>query len=181
MSLDNVNPEFETMTTMPLPVFGFLDHDSSIKTNQQIEREMEVLCVARQEQIEVGRWSLIQIMVIVRLLSTSHCTLSKLSIRSHRLRTGHYRIMKFDRDGRRFYRNCDNCLDTELTSAHIFDCPAILAALQKIGILLSSTNLYVDNIEDIARTVIWAHMIIFDLLPSWIRYHHHHHARFSDT
>ncbi|GFT96227.1 uncharacterized protein TNCV_3906691 [Trichonephila clavipes] len=59
--------------------------------------------------------------------------------------------MKFDRDGRRTYRNCDNCLDTELTPAHIFDCPAILAALQE------QTNLYVNNIEHIARTVIWAH------------------------
>ncbi|GFV45841.1 uncharacterized protein TNCV_2322011 [Trichonephila clavipes] len=48
-----------------------------------------------------------------------------------RLRTGHYIGMKFDRYGRRPYRNCDNCLDTELTPAHIFDCPAILAALEE--------------------------------------------------
>ncbi|GFV51069.1 hypothetical protein TNCV_4743461 [Trichonephila clavipes] len=47
--------------------------------------------------------------------------------------------------------------EIELTPAHIFDCPAILAALQKIGVLFSSTNLYVDNIEEIARTVIRAH------------------------
>ncbi|GFV56458.1 uncharacterized protein TNCV_4203821 [Trichonephila clavipes] len=65
--------------------------------------------------------------------------------------------MKFDRDGRRSYRNCDNYLDTELTPADIFDCPAILAALQKIGVFFLSTNLYADNIEQIARTVIWAH------------------------
>ncbi|GFW22571.1 uncharacterized protein TNCV_1478681 [Trichonephila clavipes] len=45
------------------------------------------------------------------------------------LRTGHYRGMKFDRDDSKYYRNCDNCLDTELTPAPIFDCPAILAAL----------------------------------------------------
>ncbi|GFX11664.1 RNase H domain-containing protein [Trichonephila clavipes] len=44
-----------------------------------------------------------------------------------KLRTGRYRGMKFDGDGRRSYQNFDNCLDTELTSAHIFDCPAILA------------------------------------------------------
>ncbi|GFW82806.1 uncharacterized protein TNCV_3493761 [Trichonephila clavipes] len=69
-----------------------------------------------------------------------------------RLRTGHLRVMQFDRDGIRTYRNCDNCLDIELTPAHIFDCPAILAAFQEIGILLSSTNLYVDNIKQIART-----------------------------
>ncbi|GFU94955.1 RNase H domain-containing protein [Trichonephila clavipes] len=48
-----------------------------------------------------------------------------------RLRTGHYRGMKFDRDGRRSDRNCDNCSDTELTPAQISHCPAILADLQK--------------------------------------------------
>ncbi|GFX06917.1 hypothetical protein TNCV_1202321 [Trichonephila clavipes] len=47
--------------------------------------------------------------------------------------------------------------DTELTPAHIFDCPAILAALQEIGVLFLSTNLYLNNIEQIARTVIWTH------------------------
>ncbi|GFU56707.1 uncharacterized protein TNCV_1822361 [Trichonephila clavipes] len=66
--------------------------------------------------------------------------------------TGHYRGMKFDRDGSRYYRNCGNCLDTELTPAHIFDCPTILTALQKIGVHFSSTTLYVDNIEEIARS-----------------------------
>ncbi|GFU19105.1 uncharacterized protein TNCV_4397081 [Trichonephila clavipes] len=65
--------------------------------------------------------------------------------------------MRFDEDDRRTYRNCDNCLDTELTPAHIFDSPAILAALQELGVLFSSTNLYVDNIAQSARTVIWAH------------------------
>ncbi|GFX15429.1 RNase H domain-containing protein [Trichonephila clavipes] len=48
-----------------------------------------------------------------------------------RLRTGHYRGMKFDRVGTRSYRNCDNSLDTELTPAHIFDCPAILLLCKK--------------------------------------------------
>ncbi|GFX36022.1 uncharacterized protein TNCV_4215441 [Trichonephila clavipes] len=47
------------------------------------------------------------------------------------LRTGHHRGMKFDRDDRRTYRNCDNCLETELTPVHIFDCPIIRAALQE--------------------------------------------------
>ncbi|GFU29001.1 uncharacterized protein TNCV_471161 [Trichonephila clavipes] len=65
--------------------------------------------------------------------------------------------MQIDRDGRRTYRNCDNCLDTELTPAHISVCPVILVAVQEIGVLFSSTNLYVNNIEQIARTVIWAH------------------------
>ncbi|GFU17945.1 uncharacterized protein TNCV_318451 [Trichonephila clavipes] len=65
--------------------------------------------------------------------------------------------MKIDRDGGRTYRNGDNCSNTELIPAPIFDCPAILAVLQEIGVMFSSTNLCVDNIEQIARTVIWAH------------------------
>ncbi|GFV43939.1 uncharacterized protein TNCV_492641 [Trichonephila clavipes] len=69
-----------------------------------------------------------------------------------RLRTGHYREMKINRYGRRTYRNCDNSPDTELTSAHIFDCPAILSALQEIGVLFSLTNLYLDNIEQMAKS-----------------------------
>ncbi|GFU56132.1 uncharacterized protein TNCV_711941 [Trichonephila clavipes] len=44
-------------------------------------------------------------------------------------RRGHHRGMKINRDGRRTYRNCDTCLNTELTLAHILDCPAIPAAL----------------------------------------------------
>ncbi|GFV52659.1 mariner Mos1 transposase [Trichonephila clavipes] len=55
--------------------------------------------------------------------------------------------MKFDWDDRRSYRNCDNCLDTEPTPAHIFDCAPILAALQEIRIIFSATNLYADNME----------------------------------
>ncbi|GFU06518.1 uncharacterized protein TNCV_4651891 [Trichonephila clavipes] len=46
-----------------------------------------------------------------------------------KLRIGDHRGMTFDREDRRSYRNCDNCLDTDLTPANIFDCPAILAAL----------------------------------------------------
>ncbi|GFV39036.1 hypothetical protein TNCV_966011 [Trichonephila clavipes] len=38
-----------------------------------------------------------------------------------------------------------------VTPAHIFDCPAILVALKEMGILFSSTNIYVDNIEQTAR------------------------------
>ncbi|GFW27541.1 uncharacterized protein TNCV_163811 [Trichonephila clavipes] len=72
-----------------------------------------------------------------------------------RLRIDHYTGMKFDRD-RRTYRNCDNCSYTELTAVNVFDCPAILAAVQEIEVLFSSLNLCVDNIEQIARTVIWA-------------------------
>ncbi|GFS48357.1 uncharacterized protein TNCV_2297121 [Trichonephila clavipes] len=65
--------------------------------------------------------------------------------------------MKISNDGRRTYRNCDNCSNTELTPAHTFDYPAILAALQEIGVLFLSTNLCVDNIEQAAGTVIWTH------------------------
>ncbi|GFU95641.1 RNase H domain-containing protein [Trichonephila clavipes] len=72
-----------------------------------------------------------------------------------RLRIGIYRVIKIDRDDGRTYRNCGNCLDTELTPAYMFDGPAIFAALQKIWVLFSSTNLYVDNIEQIAGTIIW--------------------------
>ncbi|GFW43230.1 uncharacterized protein TNCV_1349931 [Trichonephila clavipes] len=71
------------------------------------------------------------------------------------LRIGHYTGMNIDRDGRT-YRNCDNCSDTELASAHIVDCPSILAALQELGVLFSSRKLYGGNIEQIARTVILA-------------------------
>ncbi|GFW40828.1 uncharacterized protein TNCV_4368761 [Trichonephila clavipes] len=69
-----------------------------------------------------------------------------------RLRTDHNRGVKIDRDGRRTYKNCDNCSDTELTRAHIFDCPAIFSALSEIEALFSTRNLYADNAEQIART-----------------------------
>ncbi|GFX37940.1 DUF4817 domain-containing protein [Trichonephila clavipes] len=69
--------------------------------------------------------------------------------------------MKIDRDGGITYRNCDNCSDTELTSSNIFYCPAILDALKEIRVLLSSTNLYVDNIEQIIKTVIRVHDTIW--------------------
>ncbi|GFV89605.1 uncharacterized protein TNCV_1575781 [Trichonephila clavipes] len=43
---------------------------------------------------------------------------------------------------------------TVKTPAYIFDCPAILAAL------FSSTNLYEDNVDQIAGTIIWAQVSI---------------------
>ncbi|GFW00369.1 RNase H domain-containing protein [Trichonephila clavipes] len=73
------------------------------------------------------------------------------------LRIRYYRGMNIDRDGKRIYRNCIiTVFNTKLTPAHIFDRPAILAALQEIRVLLSSRNLYVGKIQQIARTVIWA-------------------------
>ncbi|GFV63008.1 hypothetical protein TNCV_3178001 [Trichonephila clavipes] len=42
-------------------------------------------------------------------------------------------------------------LDTELTPAYVFHYPIILAALQKTKVLFSSTNLYVDNIEQMPK------------------------------
>ncbi|GFX92149.1 uncharacterized protein TNCV_1740691 [Trichonephila clavipes] len=68
--------------------------------------------------------------------------------------------MNIDRDGRT-YRNCDNYSDTDKTSAHIFNCPALLVAVQEIGVQFSSTNLYADNSEQTARTVIWVHGTIW--------------------
>ncbi|GFU69568.1 hypothetical protein TNCV_1351281 [Trichonephila clavipes] len=52
-----------------------------------------------------------------------------------RLTKGHHRRMKIDRDGRITHRYCDNCLNKEQIPADLLDCPAILAALQEIGIL----------------------------------------------
>ncbi|GFW88707.1 hypothetical protein TNCV_2833671 [Trichonephila clavipes] len=46
-----------------------------------------------------------------------------------RLRTGYYRGMKIDTDGRKAYRNCDNCSGTELT----LHWSAIFAALHNRG------------------------------------------------
>ncbi|GFV61429.1 uncharacterized protein TNCV_2898041 [Trichonephila clavipes] len=69
------------------------------------------------------------------------------------LRADHYREINIDKDGRRTYRT-DNCPDIELLPADIFDCPPILAAIQEIGVLFSSTNFYEDDIEQIARTVV---------------------------
>ncbi|GFV41246.1 uncharacterized protein TNCV_1231611 [Trichonephila clavipes] len=76
-------------------------------------------------------------------------------VKSLGLRVGHYREMKFDRDGRRSYRNCENYLDTDLTPAYIF-------AIQLLLLLFfSSVNLFVNNIEQIARTDICAHGTIW--------------------
>lgn len=45
----------------------------------------------------------------------------------------------------------------ELTPAHIFDCPAIIADIIKIEFFFSKMNLYVDNIVEITKAVISAH------------------------
>ncbi|GFV83315.1 uncharacterized protein TNCV_1900411 [Trichonephila clavipes] len=76
-----------------------------------------------------------------------------------RIRTALHRRMEFDRDGGKTYRNCDICLDTELTSAHIFDCPDILAALPEIGALFSTTNFYVDNVSQNSHQGPWSCLI----------------------
>ena len=39
-----------------------------------------------------------------------------------RLRMGHQRGMRIDREGRKYYRKCDNYSETELTPDHIFNC-----------------------------------------------------------
>lgn len=74
-----------------------------------------------------------------------------------RLRTNHHRSMKIDKEGRRVYRNCDNCSDVQLTPSHIFECPAISANLIKLGILPSLIDLYDENIKQIAESVIRTH------------------------
>ncbi|GFX54776.1 hypothetical protein TNCV_2556621 [Trichonephila clavipes] len=68
--------------------------------------------------------------------------------------------MKIYRDGRRTYRNCDNFSDIELIPVQTFDYPAIFAAIEKMGVLFSSTNLDVDNIEQTAKTGNWAHGVV---------------------
>ncbi|GFW12747.1 hypothetical protein TNCV_3884571 [Trichonephila clavipes] len=70
-------------------------------------------------------------------------------------------------DGRKTYRNCDNSLDTELTPAHIFHLPAILAALQKVMVLFSSA--YLCRLLEHSSEP----MVLSDLVPPWIRHHHH--------
>ncbi|GFX53303.1 RNase H domain-containing protein [Trichonephila clavipes] len=77
-----------------------------------------------------------------------------------KLKIGNHKGMKIDKHSRTC-RNCDNSLDTELTPAHIFNCPAIVASLQIIGLLVSSANFYRDNIEQNAGTVIWAHGTVY--------------------
>ncbi|GFV01450.1 DUF4817 domain-containing protein [Trichonephila clavipes] len=83
-----------------------------------------------------------------------------------RLRTGHFSGWEIDRNGRRTYWNFDNCPNTELTPAHIFDCPAILIALQEMGALFLSTHLYEDNIEQIARIEICAYNVCCQVIYS---------------
>ncbi|GFY06491.1 hypothetical protein TNCV_412411 [Trichonephila clavipes] len=88
--------------------------------------------------------------------------------------------MKIDRDGRRNYRNCNNCLDIELTPAYIYDYPAILAALQEIQVLFPTTNLYVDNIQQIGKKVILVHgIVLFDTVMSTISSSYYHLRRQS--
>ncbi|GFT10532.1 hypothetical protein TNCV_1942941 [Trichonephila clavipes] len=82
-------------------------------------------------------------------------------------RTSHYRGIKIDRDVRRNHRNFNHCSGTELTPAPIFECPAILAAIQEIGVQFSSTNLYVDNIEHRLLKQSSGSMVLSDLVTSW--------------
>ncbi|GFU36057.1 hypothetical protein TNCV_4191551 [Trichonephila clavipes] len=56
--------------------------------------------------------------------------------------------------------------NAELTPAHIFHRPVILAVPQEIRFLFSSTDLYVVNIEQISRTVAMAHGPVMDTTSS---------------
>lgn len=61
--------------------------------------------------------------------------------------------MKIDSLGIKTYRSCDNCPDTNLTTTRIFDSPAILSELLKIGAQFMTLNLSEDNIVQIAKGV----------------------------
>ncbi|UYV75373.1 hypothetical protein LAZ67_13000024 [Cordylochernes scorpioides] len=69
-----------------------------------------------------------------------------------RLRTKHYKGMTIHPDGTRTYKACNNCPGVELTPTHIFSCPAMAAALQKID-LDPEQQLYTPKIVDIAAAV----------------------------
>ncbi|UYV79176.1 hypothetical protein LAZ67_17001361 [Cordylochernes scorpioides] len=59
-------------------------------------------------------------------------------------------------DGTRTYRTCNNCYGVELTPTHIFSCPAMAAASQKID-MDPDQQLYTPKIVDIATSVIEMH------------------------
>ncbi|UYV79184.1 hypothetical protein LAZ67_17001401 [Cordylochernes scorpioides] len=73
-----------------------------------------------------------------------------------RLRTKHYKEMTIHPDGTITYRACNNCPGVELTPTHIFSCPAMAAALQKID-LDPEQQLYTPKIVDIAAAVMEMH------------------------
>ncbi|KAF8763673.1 hypothetical protein HNY73_021831 [Argiope bruennichi] len=64
-----------------------------------------------------------------------------------RLRTNHHRGMKIDREGRKVYKKCDNCPDTQLTPCHSFECPAMSVNQGEMGVLPSLIEQYDDNIK----------------------------------
>ncbi|UYV73666.1 hypothetical protein LAZ67_11000280 [Cordylochernes scorpioides] len=70
-----------------------------------------------------------------------------------RLRTKHYKGITIHPDSTRTYRTCNNCPGVELTPTHIFSCPAMTAALQKID-MDPEQQLYSPKIVDIAAAVI---------------------------
>lgn len=78
---------------------------------------------------------------------------------------------KIDKDSRKAYRNFINGRVTKLTSVDIFYCPAILAALYKIGIS-NDLNFYTDKIVQIAKTVIYGYGTIY---PTFFNKKHHGH------
>ncbi|UYV72371.1 HCFC2 [Cordylochernes scorpioides] len=67
--------------------------------------------------------------------------------------TGYYQPGQLNPDDTRTYRTCNNCPGVELTPTHIFSCPAMAAALQKIDID-PEQQLYTPKIVDIAAAVI---------------------------
>ncbi|GFU01838.1 hypothetical protein TNCV_1523401 [Trichonephila clavipes] len=67
------------------------------------------------------------------------------------------------------HRMLPNAYDTELTAAHIFDCPAILAALQEREKQGSSfrQQILMWTILNRLSEQLSESMVLFDLVPSW--------------
>ena len=70
---------------------------------------------------------------------------------------GHHRGMRFGREGKKHYRKFDDCLETELTPDHIFNCLAIVTNLLTISVLPTTLDLYEDKIKLIVKAVIDVH------------------------
>ncbi|CAL1295856.1 unnamed protein product [Larinioides sclopetarius] len=62
--------------------------------------------------------------------------------------------MKISPDGRRSYRSCPHCTDTELSPDHIFDCPAILAKLFRVHLDSPQRLIYSTEVIDVARAAL---------------------------
>ncbi|UYV65749.1 RBM47 [Cordylochernes scorpioides] len=92
-----------------------------------------------------------------------------------KLRMKHYKGMTIHPDGTRTYRRCKNFPGVELKPTHIFSCPVMATALQKIDID-PEQQLYTPKIVDIATAVIERSMGISEALH-WTRQQQHKFCR----